>query len=310
MSDPHAGQRARLPSQRALSLWVAPLATLLLAVAPAQLPAEAPTLHVKVRARSLQPGEVARLDITSADAVRTVSVTAFGRSLSAFPAGDGLWRCLVGLDLDVAPGDHPVHVAALGPDGAKASVDETLTVTAKEFPTRTLRVNPKFVTPPSSALARIKREQKRLGEIFATVTTPPFWDGAFIVPISGTVVSGFGVRSVFNHQPRAPHSGADFASPTGTPIHAPNAGAVVLAEPLYYTGNTIVVDHGAGLVSLFAHLSKMMVTSGDHVTRGQVLGEVGATGRVTGPHLHWTVRLGGARVDPLSMIYALQDLGR
>ena len=121
------------------------------------------------------------------------------------------------------------------------------------------------------------------------------------------MVSGFGVRSVYNGEPRAPHSGADFASPSGTPVLAPGGGRVVLAEPLYFTGQTVVIDHGLGLVSLLAHLSRIDVRVGADVVAGARVGLVGATGRATGPHLHWTVRLQGARVDPMSVIAALQE---
>jgi murein DD-endopeptidase MepM/ murein hydrolase activator NlpD len=110
---------------------------------------------------------------------------------------------------------------------------------------------------------------------------------------------------VFNGQSRGSHSGADFLSPAGTPVKAPNAGRVVLARDLYYTGNTVIIDHGLGLFSLLAHLSQIDVKAGDTVAAGDVIGKVGATGRVTGPHLHWTVRDNNARVDPLSLLYVL-----
>jgi len=117
--------------------------------------------------------------------------------------------------------------------------------------------------------------------------------------------SAFGTRSVFNGQPRSAHGGADFLSPAGTPIHAPNAGRIVLARDLYFSGNTVVIDHGLGLFSMLAHLSAIDVHEGDGVTADQRIGLVGATGRVTGPHLHWAVRAGGARVDPLSLLAVL-----
>jgi murein DD-endopeptidase MepM/ murein hydrolase activator NlpD len=124
-----------------------------------------------------------------------------------------------------------------------------------------------------------------------------------------SVISGFGVRSIYNGEPRAPHNGADFASPLGTPVSAPGGGRVVLAESLYFTGRTVVIDHGLGLVSLLAHLSRIDVREGTDVVTGAQIGLVGATGRVTGPHLHWTVRLQGARVDPLSLIAVLEGSG-
>jgi murein DD-endopeptidase MepM/ murein hydrolase activator NlpD len=126
-----------------------------------------------------------------------------------------------------------------------------------------------------------------------------------VPPVPSTVASHFGARSSFNGQARSPHSGADFPSPTGAPIAAPNAGRVVLARDLYFSGNTVILDHGLGLFSLLAHLSVIAVHEGDRVATGQEIGKVGATGRVTGPHLHWGVRAGGARVDPLGVLTVL-----
>ena len=131
------------------------------------------------------------------------------------------------------------------------------------------------------------------------------WTDLFARPVSEANNSAFGSRSVFNGEARSPHSGADFLSPAGTPVHAPNRGRVVLAKELYFSGNTVILDHGLGLFSLIAHLSVIDVAAGDTVTAGQVVGKVGATVRVTGPHLHWAVRLGGARVDPLSLLATL-----
>ena len=123
----------------------------------------------------------------------------------------------------------------------------------------------------------------------------------------GQATSAFGSRSVFNGQPRNPHSGADFRAAEGTPIAAPNAGKVVLTGDTYFSGGSVILDHGWGLYSYFAHLSKILVEEGDLIELGQVVGRAGATGRVTGPHLHWTLRLCGARVDPLSVIEILED---
>jgi murein DD-endopeptidase MepM/ murein hydrolase activator NlpD len=131
------------------------------------------------------------------------------------------------------------------------------------------------------------------------------WSGAFERPVPQENNSAFGSRSVFNDQPRSPHSGADFLSPAGTPIHAPNAGRVMLAKELYFTGNTVIIDHGLGMFSLMAHLSAIEVHEHDIVKTGQLLGAVGATGRVTGAHLHWAIRINGARVDPLSVVIVL-----
>jgi murein DD-endopeptidase MepM/ murein hydrolase activator NlpD len=268
-------------------------------------------LRVTVNARALQPGEVVRLDIETnkaGAAVTDVTATAFGRPLPVTPVGDGHWRALVGIDLDVEAGPHGVTFTLREGGGPRTSQTETLQVEGKTFPTRTLKVDPRFVQPPKAALARIERDRVRLAAVFAKSAPAPLWDHRFIMPVKSSVISSFGVRSVFNGELRQPHGGADLASPAGTPIEAPNAGRVVLAGDLYFTGNTVVIDHGAGLYSLLAHLSKIAVREGDPIDRGALVGAVGATGRVTGPHLHWTVRLGGARVDPVSLVTVLESL--
>ena len=182
-------------------------------------------------------------------------------------------------------------------------------VAPRSFPTRTLKVDPAFVTPPPEAAERIERESKELNQVWASPAPEKLWQGAFTRPVPQPANSAFGSRSVFNGEPRSQHAGADFRSPAGTPIKAPNAGRVVIAGSRYFSGDTVVIDHGQGLFSLFAHLSETSVKQGDSVKKGEVIGQVGQTGRVTGPHLHWAVRLNGARIDPLSLLTVLSNRG-
>jgi murein DD-endopeptidase MepM/ murein hydrolase activator NlpD len=216
------------------------------------------------------------------------------------------WQALVGIDLDVKPGSYPVTVVAVEAVSSRTvTIDTRVQVRPRRFPTRRLRVAPRFVDPPADEVTRIVAEAARLTEVFAS-RTPRQWHGPFRAPAPGTPNSNFGLRSVFNGQARNPHAGVDYRGPTGLPIAAPDAGTVVLAENLYFTGNTVIVDHGAGLFSLFAHLSQIGVTPDQRLAQGDVVGQLGATGRVTGPHLHWAIRLRGARVDPLAVIAALR----
>ena len=263
-----------------------------------------PDLAVSVHGRAMMPGEVLTVDVRVTGDITAVTVSGLGQDTTAWNIGEGRWRALIGIDLDVQPGPQVVTASARGRSGDSLTGEASFGVEPKEFPTRTLTVDPRFVTPPPSVRPRIEREAAELGRLFQSATPTATWPGAFEVPIAGALVSGFGVRSVFNGQARAPHGGADFASSLGTPVAAPNAGIVVLVDDLYFTGKTVVLDHGGGLVSLFAHLSRVDVRRGESVTRGAVLGAVGATGRVTGPHLHWTVRLHGTHVDPMSLVFA------
>lgn len=264
----------------------------------------APSPAIRLTARAVQPGEVVVLTVEHLRADDAVTITAMGRALKSSPAGATRVRAWLGLDLDVRPGTYAVTAAIRHLDGTETTARTSMTVGPKAFPTRRLTVEPRFVEPPAAESARIAREAKRLDSIWSSSTAAAQWSGPFVAPVPDAANSAFGSRSVFNGQARSPHGGADFASPAGRPVTSPGAGRVVLAGDLYFTGQTVVVDHGLGLVSLFAHLSAIDVAEGATIAAGEHLGRVGATGRVTGPHLHWTVRLDGARVDPLSLVAA------
>ncbi len=260
----------------------------------------AAALQVTAQSRSMQPGKLVILTIVSPRA-RTLRVRAFDRDVSSFATDAHRWRALVGIDLDVKAGTYPVTV--VGDDGESAVYN--LIVRPRKFPTRRLTIDSAFVTPPESERTRIEREAALLVATFNHSTEERLWSGAFVRPVSGAANSAFGTRSIFNGQARNPHGGADFMSAAGTPIHAPNSGRIVVARNLYYSGNTVIIDHGLQLFSMLAHLSAFDVHEGDAVLAGQIVGRVGATGRVTGPHLHWAVRVGAARVDPLSLVALL-----
>jgi len=252
-------------------------------------------------ARAIRPGEVVLLTIEAPVSAQQVSVRAFDRDWAAYrEPGSGTWRVLVGIDLDATIGAHDAIVSA----GTERAT-ERLTVVSRAFPTRRLAVNPDLVHPPPDQQARVDREAKHLHDLWENPAPQRLWTARFVRPVPDEANSAFGTRSVYNGEARPPHTGADFLSPTGRPVQAPNAGRVVLADPQYFSGNTVIIDHGLGLFSILAHLSEIDVKPGDTVAAGQVVGKVGATGRVTGPHLHWGVRLNNARVDPLSLLYLL-----
>src|SRR5262245_40975237 len=249
-----------------------------------------PALTITPSSRLAQPGSVIVLTIATAEPVGALTVRAFDRELVPYAVDRRQWRVLVGIDLEAALGDHPVAI-----ESPAGSAVHTLHVTARRFRERRLTVDEAFVNPPPEVQARIEQEARRLQDLWNNPSVEKLWSGPFARPVPDAANSAFGTRSILNGQPRSPHGGADFLSPTGRPVKAPNAGRVVLADNLYYTGGTVIVDHGLGLFSLFAHLSEVTAHEGDAVETGQVVGKVGATGRVTGPHLHWTVRLNNAR---------------
>jgi biotin carboxyl carrier protein len=269
--------------------------------------AAASGVQVSHQARALQPGEVVLLRVEGTEKLTSVSAQAFQRTFPLYPtAEDNIWEGLLGLDLEADSGLSTVVIS--GQQGASRFRQEyPLHIVSKEFAVRNLTVPPQFVDPPAETLERIRLESRKVSALFRKIGTHRHWQGSFQRPVPGVATSSFGRRSVFNGQPRSPHTGADFRASEGTPIAAPNAATVVLAEELYYAGKTVILDHGLGLFSYLAHLSRLDVSEGDQVEKGQVIGLVGATGRVTGAHLHWTLRLAGARVDPVSLLEVLQE---
>jgi biotin carboxyl carrier protein len=270
---------------------------------------EPPVVRTVLSAATSGPGDVVRLDVTCNCEAADTTATIFGRPVRLTRIGNR-WQGLIGIDLDVKPGTYPIEVAVTPLGSAVLASEQQLTVTDKSYPVRRLRVAPAFVDPPAGDVARIQQDAAALQTIFETAVSPRQWQGAFQAPVNESPNSSFGSRSIYNGQPRSPHSGTDFGASAGTPVAAPAAGTVALARPLYFTGNTVILDHGLGLYSLLAHLQEIGVKEGEQVTRGHVVGLVGGTGRVTAPHLHWGVRLNNARVDPLSLLAVTRDLGQ
>jgi murein DD-endopeptidase MepM/ murein hydrolase activator NlpD len=263
----------------------------------------APALAVSHQPARPGPGDAVLITITAGEPLESVSGQAFGQPLALFQGESAAtWHALVGIDLATAPQKHAVTIEARTVSRRTVRTVYSLIVVPKAFGVRRLKVPEKFVTPPASALERIARDQKRLAAVYAASSASRLWGGPFERPTDGAPVSPFGVRSDYNGKRGTPHRGTDFAGATGAPVRAPGAGRVVLAEDLYYSGTTVIIDHGLGLFSVLAHLSRIDVREGDSVVRGARVGAVGATGRVTGPHLHWSVRIGPASVDPLSLI--------
>jgi hypothetical protein len=281
-------------TERMKAAWLALVVTGAASMGSAQ--SAATQLRVSVGAPMAQ-GDVRRVVVEGVEDGARVAATALGLPVRFSSAGNGTFEGLLGADLAQKPGTYPLVVEVTRPVGPPEKLQSSVTVSARRFPTRRLRVSPQFVEPSPQDAARMASDAKRLNDIFAGVSERR-WHGPFKAPVDGPNTSNFGSRSVFNGQPRAPHAGVDYAGKVGTPIVAPNSGRVVLADSLFLTGNTVVLDHGLGLFSLFAHLSQVDVHAGDDLATGSLVGLVGQTGRVTGPHLHWSVRVGAARVDP------------
>jgi murein DD-endopeptidase MepM/ murein hydrolase activator NlpD len=247
-------------------------------------------------------GQAVELRLTDAEPIESAHARWGDRSIPFVRDGAG-WTTVIGVDLDTPPGAHIVPITLDLTGGGTEIIEERIEVAPGTYRTTELTVEQRYVELNPEDQDRAAREGREIAAIYATLTPERYWTTAFEVPIPGT--SGgrnFGHRRVFNGQPRAPHSGADLRAPTGTPILAANRGRVVLAKDLFFSGNAVFLDHGLGLYSVYLHLSEIDVGVGTMVEQGERIGLAGATGRVTGPHLHWGVRILDARVDPFTLL--------
>lgn len=267
---------------------------------------------VDMEYRALHPGEVIKVTLDESAAVKMAMVRFLGTKYS-MGRGKNLSKLMafVGIDLAVQPGAYKMTVSLLYKDGSRKQIEKEITVLAKQFPVKKLWVKEIFVTPPPEAQERIKWESNLLETVYGIYTPQWLGDGEFIVPSEGRAKQNFGEKRIYNDKPRSSHSGIDISSPFGAPVRASNSGKVVLASDLYFSGKTVIVDHGLGVFSYYCHLSSISLKIGDLVSRGSVIGNIGATGRVTGPHLHWGVKASGCRVDPFSLLsLGLKETGK
>lgn len=230
-----------------------------------------------------------------------------GEPLHFARAASGAWHAIGGVPVDAS--DSVVARAVLTRasgrlDTLRGGVALPRPATASSSRRRQLAVSPRFTKPMDAATeARIARETARAREVGRRAhDSPPMWTNPFLRPRESTVTSRFGSGRMFNGVVTSRHLGVDFRGAVGAPVHAANRGVVALADEFFLAGNVVYIDHGGGVVTGYFHLSETVVAEGDTVARGQRIGSVGATGRVTGPHLHWSARYGALAVNPLDLV--------
>ena len=226
-----------------------------------------------------------------------------GRKVEFFRGAHGqAWFALAGVDVEGAVGPSTLQISVRLADGGVRTISRTVQIHPAHYRTGSLTVAPKFIEPDPEALKQIEAESQLKQKVFAASAPEPLWAASFRAPVTAAPTDSFGTRRIFNGKLASIHKGMDFRAATGTPVRAGNIGVVVLARPLYYEGNCVIIDHGLGLFTLSMHLSRIDVREGQNVLRGERLGLSGATGRVTGPHLHWAVRWQGAYLDPAKLL--------
>jgi hypothetical protein len=253
--------------------------------------------------RDLANGSPA-LFVVKTSATSAVSGQWQSHPLSFFYANNS-WYALAGVDVEVAPGSYPLTIEIKDADGNPRTLHRSITLTAAPYKEVPLTVPEKFIQPDAEAQKTIAADKIVKDKVFAASASHPMWSGRFSPPLHvAPRTDSFGTRRVFNGSLASVHRGLDYRAKPGTPVAAVNAGRVVLARPLYYEGNCVIIDHGLGVMTLYMHLSKFKVAEGTQVKRGQVIALSGGTGRATGPHLHLGLRWQGAYLDP-AKLYAL-----
>lgn len=296
---------------RRLSLF-AILAVFEVSVAAAPPPSSPPVKKIcgggvvlKLSAAAAPQGSLLLVEVSGVAANQQISAEWDGKAAPLWreaPTSKTL-RSLLGVDLEKPAGSYEWKLSWTGADGSPVVCSQPITVRSGKFPTERLSVENQYVHPDPEQEKRADEDQKKMKAIYDTVTPEVLWQGKFELPLKGEATGkNFGRRRVLNGEARSPHAGVDFPAAKGTPVYAAQAGKVALAEELYYPGNTVVIDHGFGIYTLYAHLSEIEVHAGDAVTASQEIGKVGATGRVTGPHLHWGLTIEHARVNGLQIV--------
>ncbi len=250
------------------------------------------------------PGEVFTIVIHGGEVASAVELGFAGRTFPAWREGTR-WEALAAAERDADPGSRDLVVTLDGREGIAAlRVTVPVVLGERHDPEQRLTVSERMVTLSQEDQDRAAREAARIASVLGERSPTRLWTGAFRVPTDGPVSSPFGVRRFYNGKPRSYHSGLDIASPQGTPVRSPEKGRVALVGDFFYTGNTVLLDHGLGLITAFFHLESVAVREGQTVGPGTTLGRVGSTGRSTGAHLHWGVYVAGVKVDPMSLLRA------
>lgn len=261
-------------------------------------------LPVELIFRSLQPGEAILAVLKDNPPVRRVILKVRDHKYVLGGAGkDAPPFALIGIDVAAKSEPLSLGVVEEKTDGTITGAEEKLPVEPKEFPRRRFVVDEAMLNPPPQEQVRVAREGDLIQSVFDIFTPEWLGTGNFISPLPGREpFPNFGQIRIYNKTRQSVHAGVDIAAPWGTPTLASNAGRVVLASHLYLSGKTVIIDHGRGVFTFYCHFSKLLVKRGDWVKKGQAIAKVGNTGRSTGPHLHWAVRILDVRVDPFSLV--------
>lgn len=288
-----------------LAIYLLAIMALLL-ILPQQRQATAAEWSVVVHPATLQPGDVARIELNPATAFFGATLTWQNRQISLTTLPEGRMAALIGIPRDITAGNHQAKLNIIFRNGLRHSHLVNLQIAKKTFPEQHISLPPRQVSPDRQSMDRHRRERAESNRVFARPQQARLWKEAFQLPVTGKILSPFGVQRILNGQPRSYHSGVDQRARLGEPVAAAGGGQVVLVADHFFAGKSVYIDHGMGILTMYFHLSTINVSEGERVMAGQAIGLAGATGRASGPHLHWGARVHDCKVDPLALLRALE----
>jgi murein DD-endopeptidase MepM/ murein hydrolase activator NlpD len=259
---------------------------------------------VSANSTEVSQGEIVELKVSGAGLV-DVKARIGNDTIQFYPAERDVYAAVVGVDVEAKPGPLKVRLKTKLASGEQVERHFQLELKPKAFQQEEFAVAPSFDQMSREVLERIRREQERLNGIFAASIPARLWEGPFIQPVSGSITSPFGFRRIVNGIARAPHTGTDLRAALGTEVAAANHGRVALLGDFFFGGKSLVLDHGAGLFTMYFHLAEFKAREGTIVRKGEIIALSGMSGRVTGPHLHWGARINSARIDPFELMKKL-----
>ena len=282
------------------------LALLFIALASLEVIAQGRTKltpNLRWQPMGLSNGSPVLFEIKAPAKLQAVSAAWMGRSISfAYSAANKVWYGLGGVSLTTVPGRYDLQVTETYANGRTAELVRRIKIVGAKYPKITVKVSKQYTEPSQEQLTAISADKGVKAKVFEAVSAQRLWAGRFVAPVSAPVSDVFGTARVFNEKVQSRHQGLDFAVGPGTPVHAINDGVVLLARPMFFEGNCVVIDHGQGLLSLYLHLSEFKVKEGEEVRSGDLIALSGGTGRASGPHLHLAIRWQGVYINPAILL--------
>lgn len=266
-------------------------------------------LRVEYLPRTVKQGDVCFIRTSGPASLKTIHGEFRGKRLPmALGAHKGTYEGLLGIDMNIGPAGYKLKIMATDGNRRIYRSGLILKVGKADFRTQALSLPSSMVDLDPQTMERVEKEETRLKVLFQGYREEKLWKGPFARPVPGESSTAFGLRRIINGQTKSPHTGVDLRAEEGVPVLASNNGIVVLVDHLFFAGKSVILDHGWGTYSMYFHLSETLVSEGERVSRETVLGRVGSTGRSKGPHLHWGIRINGARVDPLALLRLTEHL--